>query len=113
MAAVFALMRDNRVVEIETDETCVDEHTMQEHAEQITVSRGLQCVALMREDHPYKNVPRVEYFLDETLNAFVSPKVHEKWILNTSRAVWEPPIPYPVGNGRHFWSDEDNAWIPE
>lgn len=38
-----------------------------------------------------KNYAGVGYTYDENLDAFVPPKPHEEWLLNTETCLWEAP----------------------
>lgn len=55
----------------------------------------------------------IGYRYDETLDAFIAPKEHESWVLNTITADWEPPIAEPVltqeqeDAGYYYEWDED------
>lgn len=54
----------------------------------------------------------IGYFYDESIDAFVPPKVHDSWILNPTTADWEAPITQPeltqeqVDSGYYYWWDE-------
>jgi len=43
-----------------------------------------------------KNQPGRGGSYDETLNAFISPKPYDSWILNEETCEWESPVPKPT-----------------
>jgi hypothetical protein len=50
---------------------------------------------------------------NEELNAFISPKPHESWVLNETTADWEAPIPMPEiteENKNYVWNEELGTW---
>ena len=57
-----------------------------------------------------KNYAGVGFSYDPTLDAFIPPKVHASWILNTGTCHYEAPIPLP-GDGRAYdWNESTGAW---
>lgn len=66
-----------------------------------------------------KNVAYMGGTYDSSIDAFIEIKPYTAWILNTSTALWEPPIDYPddsvekVGEetGVYYgWDDDNNEW---
>jgi hypothetical protein len=64
-----------------------------------------------------KNYAGLGYTFDEDLDAFVSPKPFNSWILNTDLAQWDAPVPMPedAGTGeppkRYRWDEDSVNWI--
>jgi len=71
----------------------------------------------------YNNNMRVRYAgigytYNKAIDAFVSPKPFESWVLNTETADWESPVgPAPAlteaetaAFSRYEWDEEDGAW---
>lgn len=71
-----------------------------------------------------KNFPSIGFSYDQELDAFISPKPFNSWILNRNTAMWEAPIQQPdlkeyeIINRLHYiWDEEkykvDNSsgWI--
>lgn len=59
-----------------------------------------------------KNYAGVSYTYNIDLDAFVSPKPFESWILNTETIKWEAPVPYPSDGGEYLWNEDNLAWEP-
>jgi hypothetical protein len=57
-----------------------------------------------------KNYAGVGYTYNEELDAFVLPKVYDKWILNEETCKWEAPIPYPINDKQYVWNDNRGEW---
>ena len=51
------------------------------------------------------------FFYDKQKDAFIPPKHIENWILDETRLVWIPPIPYPSDGNCYKWDYEINAWV--
>ena len=58
-----------------------------------------------------KNYAGVGYSYNSELDAFISPKPYESWILNTDTCKWEAPIPVPSLDKRYNWDEESQSWI--
>ena len=66
-----------------------------------------------------KNVAYMGGTYDSSIDAFIEIKPYTAWILNTSTALWEPPIDYPddsvekVGEetGVYYgWNNDNREW---
>jgi hypothetical protein len=57
-----------------------------------------------------KNFAGFGYSYDETINAFISDKPHNSWILNEETAKWETPIEYPTDGKLYKWNEEIINW---
>jgi len=57
-----------------------------------------------------KNYAGIGYLYDATLDAFISPKPFESWILNEETCRWESPVPMPSTPGMWTWNEETQTW---
>ena len=71
-----------------------------------------------------KNYAGIGYTYDETLDAFIEPKLFPSWILNEEKGKWDPPVAYPetytqnlvndeTGNpmsDKYDWDEETKSW---
>lgn len=55
-----------------------------------------------------KNFAGVGYTYDLSLDAFISPKPYNSWILDTDTCRWEAPIEMPEGD--YIWNEIDLSW---
>jgi hypothetical protein len=51
------------------------------------------------------------YTYDENLDAFISPKPFESWILNEETCNWEAPISFPDDGKQYMWNEENQIWV--
>ena len=58
-----------------------------------------------------KRYAGVGYFYDENLDAFITPKPYDSWILDEISCDWEAPIPYPNDGQHYYWNEENLQWI--
>ena len=58
-----------------------------------------------------KNYAGIGYTYDETLDAFIPPKLFASWLLDTDKAQWKAPTPYPADDKRYTWDEETLAWV--
>lgn len=69
----------------------------------------------LRGEAPFrKNFAGVGYSYNEALNAFISPKPYESWILDENTCGWEAPVPLPEFNSvtqTISWDEENQTWI--
>jgi hypothetical protein len=62
-----------------------------------------------------KNYAGIGFIWNEELDAFISPKPFDSWILNEDTCVWEAPIPMPEiqeGGPDYYWNEELGNWVP-
>ena len=59
-----------------------------------------------------KNYAGVGYTYDAGIDAFVPPKPYPSWVLNSSTAQWEAPVPMPSDGGMYSWDEATQSWIP-
>jgi len=55
-----------------------------------------------------KNFAGIGYTYDSNLDAFISPKPYNSWVLDTETCKWESPIEQPEGN--YTWNEENLNW---
>ena len=55
-----------------------------------------------------KNFAQIGFYYDSELDAFISPKPYNSWLLNEDTCQWEPPTPMPEGN--YTWDEESVSW---
>lgn len=56
-----------------------------------------------------KNYAGYWYDWNEDIQGFTPPKLHNSWILNEDKGVYEAPIPMP--EGKHcIWDEENGEW---
>jgi len=56
-----------------------------------------------------KNYAGIGHVYDPDLDAFISPKPFNSWVLNKDTADWEAPIPMP--SDEHDWDEETLSWV--
>lgn len=56
-----------------------------------------------------KNYAGIGFMYDEQLNAFIPPKPHPSWILESQSGTWQAPIQQPGDN--YTWSEETLSWV--
>jgi hypothetical protein len=57
-----------------------------------------------------KNFGCVGYFYNENLDAFISPKPYDSWILNETTGKWQAPIARPNDDVRYMWNEDELIW---
>jgi len=55
-----------------------------------------------------KNFAGIGYTYDSNLDAFISPKPYNSWLLDTETCRWESPIDKPEGD--YIWNEENLNW---
>ena len=58
-----------------------------------------------------KNYAGVGYTYDAGIDAFVPPKPYPSWVLNSSTAQWEAPVPMPNDGAVYGWDESTQSWI--
>ena len=58
-----------------------------------------------------KNYAGIGSRYDETLDAFISPKPYDSWILNDETAKWEAPVAMPDDGKDYYWDEETTSWV--
>ena len=63
-----------------------------------------------------KRYAGIGYTYNAELDAFVPPKPHASWVLNTEEAIWEAPVAMPSDAGQgdppkaYTWDEETTSW---
>ena len=57
-----------------------------------------------------KNFGCVGYFYNENLDAFISPKPYDSWILNETTGKWQAPIARPNDDVRYMCNEDTQTW---
>jgi hypothetical protein len=71
--------------------------------------RGQRCVRTSYNGKIRKNYAGIGFTYDQTLDAFISPKPYESWLLDEN-AQWVAPIAYPVDGLIYQWIEESLDW---
>lgn len=53
-------------------------------------------------------VPEKQQLLDKMQET----KPYASWVLDTEKAVWQPPTPYPIDGNKYTWDESTMSWIP-
>jgi hypothetical protein len=57
-----------------------------------------------------KNYAAIGYFYDETLDAFITPKPFESWVLDVTTCKWNAPIAMPQDGENYVWNETKGEW---
>ena len=57
-----------------------------------------------------KNFAGIGFTYNETLDAFIPPKPFDSWELDEETCTWVAPVPYPTGDKRYTWNEEELEW---
>ena len=55
-----------------------------------------------------KNFAGIGYTYDSNLDAFITPKPYDSWLLDTDTCRWEAPIEQPEGD--YIWNEDKLIW---
>ena len=58
-----------------------------------------------------KNYAGIGFKYDVTLDAFISPKPYQDWVLNDFSCCWESPTPYPTDGNDYYWDENTHSWV--
>jgi hypothetical protein len=58
-----------------------------------------------------KNYAGIGYVYDAVIDAFVPPKPFPSWVLNSSTAQWEAPVPMPSDGAMYTWDETTQSWV--
>lgn len=47
---------------------------------------------------------------NETLDAFITPKPFDSWVLNEETCLWDAPVDYPTDGKNYTWNEETQNW---
>jgi len=71
-----------------------------------TPSDNQSTVIAAQDGRQRKNYPGVGYKYDRTRDMFYEAQPFASWTLNTSTALWEPPIDIPTDQDNAYYWDE-------
>jgi hypothetical protein len=72
--------------------------------------RNQTCIRTSYNASIRKNYAGIGYKYNEELDAFISPKPFNSWILNKESCLWEPPVEYPNDDNMYMWNEETVSW---
>lgn len=58
-----------------------------------------------------KNYAGIGYTYDANLDAFVPPQPYPSWTLDTEKAQWVCPVPYPEDGKIYKWEESTQSWV--
>lgn len=58
-----------------------------------------------------KRYAGIGYAYDQNLDAFIRPKPFPSWLLNSSTADWEAPVPRPNDGNFYRWDEATLSWV--
>ena len=61
--------------------------------------------------HIRKNYAGIGYLYDEQRDAFIPPQPYPSWFLDETTCLWQPPVPYPTGDGMWSWDEDTHTWV--
>ncbi len=54
----------------------------------------------------------VNWFWDNTANAYIIPSPYASWIYNYESKMWEAPTPMPTEEGKGYnWDEATTSWV--
>ena len=66
------------------------------------------------ENRPLRgNYAGIGYTYDEEHDVFYPPQPFASWTLNTSRWLWEPPVPFPTDSTDYIWDESVKNWVKQ
>jgi hypothetical protein len=57
-----------------------------------------------------KNYGGIGYTYDSTLDAFIAPKPWPSWQLDTTKGIWQAPVPMPDDGKPYIWDESTTSW---
>ena len=70
---------------------------------------GLTCKQTSYNGNIRKNYAGIGFEYRSDLDAFIAPQPYPSWVLDED-AKWQPPTPYPSGDGIYQWVEDDLNW---
>lgn len=58
-----------------------------------------------------KNYAGIGYTFNADRDAFIPPQPYPSWLLNETTCLWQPPVPYPTGDGMWSWDEDTQTWV--
>ena len=56
-----------------------------------------------------KNYAGIGFTYDQARDAFIEPKPFDRWTLNETTCMWDPPVPRPE-SGSYSWNETTKQW---
>ena len=53
----------------------------------------------------------IGYTYDAELDAFITPKPFNSWVLDTETATWKAPVDKPTGEKTYLWNEDELSWV--
>jgi hypothetical protein len=72
--------------------------------------RGQTCKRTSYNGKIRKNYAGIGAIYDPELDAFISQKPFESWVLDTDLAQWKPPVEAP-SDGEYVWDEPTLSWL--
>ncbi len=60
-----------------------------------------------------KNFAGAGFTYNSELDAFISPKPFESWVLNEDTCLWEAPVEMPQDDNSYTWDEDSLSWQVE
>jgi len=57
-----------------------------------------------------KNYAGIDYYYDESKDAFIPPKPYNSWVLNENTCTWDSPTPMPT-DSVYYWDENILNWV--
>jgi sensor domain CHASE-containing protein len=73
--------------------------------------RNQKCLRTSYHGNIRKNYAGIGYTYNEDLDAFISPKLFESWVLNSDTCQWEAPIEKPTDEKFYLWNETLKNWV--
>ena len=116
LMAHFAELNENnivtRVIVIHNNELLVD--GVESESRGIDFCKSLyggRWVQTSYNGNIRKNFAGIDFYFDETRDAFISPKPYDSWIFIENSCQWEAPIPYPTDGKPYRWDETSVSWV--
>ena len=61
-----------------------------------------------------KNYPGIGWIYNADIDGFIPPKPYPSWTLNTTKGIWEAPVPEPELTDPptiYTWDEDTQSWI--
>lgn len=58
-----------------------------------------------------KNFAGHGYKYNSEIDGFVPPCEYASWVLNTTKGIYEAPVPYPDDGNSYAWDEETTNWV--
>lgn len=57
-----------------------------------------------------KNFATIDGIYDPIRDAFIHPKPHNSWILDSETCQWKAPVEYPNDGKSYLWDEANQSW---